>query len=133
MLPLRPADIHVTLACPSADDEEALNSIMKDLAALGRCWPQLNSGSKASSKDQLFKQVCSASSEASCPGEPENQLRRAPPGPEAPSLTRLQFITSRLISHPLNPLDLSTREPLRMRASRALRRQSGSQQKNTTG
>uniref|UniRef100_A0A8C9WA10 Mitogen-activated protein kinase kinase kinase 22 n=1 Tax=Scleropages formosus TaxID=113540 RepID=A0A8C9WA10_SCLFO len=40
----------------SKDDEEALNSIMKDLAALGRCWPQLNSGSKASSKDQLFKQ-----------------------------------------------------------------------------
>ncbi|KAL4623462.1 mitogen-activated protein kinase kinase kinase 3-like [Arapaima gigas] len=40
----------------SKDDEEALNSIMNDLAALGRCWPQLNSSNKASSKERFFTQ-----------------------------------------------------------------------------
>lgn len=37
------------------DDEEALNSIMKDLAALGRCYTQHN---KPKSRTLLFKQVC---------------------------------------------------------------------------
>lgn len=36
------------------DDEEALNSIMKDLAALGRCYTQHN---KPKSRTLLYKQV----------------------------------------------------------------------------
>lgn len=41
------------------DDEEALNSIMKDLAALGRCYNQNIShiGHKPKSRTLLFKQV----------------------------------------------------------------------------
>lgn len=38
------------------DDEEALNSIMKDLAALGRCYNQ-NISHKPKSRTLLFKQV----------------------------------------------------------------------------
>lgn len=38
------------------DDEEALNSIMKDLAALGRCYTQHNSH-KPKSRPLLYKQV----------------------------------------------------------------------------
>ncbi|KAG7259522.1 hypothetical protein CRUP_014148 [Coryphaenoides rupestris] len=37
------------------DDEEALNSIMKDLAALGRCYAQHNSH-KPKSRTLLYKQ-----------------------------------------------------------------------------
>lgn len=38
------------------DDEEALNSIMKDLAALGRCYTQHNSH-KPKNRTLLYKQV----------------------------------------------------------------------------
>lgn len=41
----------------SLDDEEALNSIMKDLAALGRCYTQHNSH-KPKNRTLLYKQVC---------------------------------------------------------------------------
>lgn len=40
----------------SSDDEEALNSIMKDLAALGRCYTQHNSH-KPKNRTLLYKQV----------------------------------------------------------------------------
>lgn len=41
------------------DDEEALNSIMKDLAALGRCYSQHNSH-KPKIRSLLYKQVQTA-------------------------------------------------------------------------
>lgn len=44
----------------SLDDEEALNSIMKDLAALGRCYTQHNSH-KPKNRTLLYKQVHMAS------------------------------------------------------------------------
>lgn len=47
--------IIVVCLMPS-DDEEALNSIMKDLAALGRCYTQHNSH-KPKSRTLLYKQV----------------------------------------------------------------------------
>lgn len=47
---------HITdnLYLVSLDDEEALNSIMKDLAALGRCYTQHN---KPKNRTLLYKQV----------------------------------------------------------------------------
>lgn len=39
-----------------SDDEEALNSIMKDLAALGRCFTQQH-GHKPKNRSVLYKQV----------------------------------------------------------------------------
>lgn len=47
--------LHITDVCVLClDDEEALNSIMKDLAALGRCYTQHN---KPKNRTLLYKQV----------------------------------------------------------------------------
>lgn len=54
------------------DDEEALNSIMKDLAALGRCYTQ-HISHKPKSRTLLFKQV-RALSNNTVPHRPLNIL-----------------------------------------------------------